>query len=233
MTQTVQQQQADVAQATKKRKLNDGTVESHFEQATMFRALCMDDLNRILDYYSFPLQRYLKQVFFYDQMGSMTAPAALQQPHLVQPNSANPNAISASPSAALQPTIASLYANHNPILKKQSIEQQSRLFKLLFGYFTNDQQLRQKNRGSPKAIWRNVDMSIKSSYFQDHEPLSSQQLLMVCQYLRHCRHVNFFGNHHFGDACLEVLLKHNSKLESIDLRVTKVDFSGIEYMMEV
>jgi hypothetical protein len=82
-------------------------------------------------------------------------------------------------------------------------------------------------------LWYNIDFSLRSCYQLDQESdLTVDQLMMICNCLPSgCKYLNWRGNIHFNDQCINAIMKRSKRLQFLDLRATQIDFEGLKTIL--
>lgn len=86
--------------------------------------------------------------------------------------------------------------------------------------------------GRPFRIWSNLDCAIQSCYEYDQElPLNTKQIRTVLFCFSQILGFDFSGNTSFNNRCLKYLIQRNPKLETLNLKVTRVDYDGLVHLL--
>lgn len=85
---------------------------------------------------------------------------------------------------------------------------------------------------APFLLWKNLDCGIQSSYEYDQEtPLNTKQIRTVLSTFTNIISFDFSGNTSFNNRCLKYLMARNPNLQSLNVKVTRVDFDGLSYLL--
>ncbi len=136
---------------------------------------------------------------------------------------------------------------HENSNEKRVKELESKIIKFLYGAMGKRKEIsKEENKDSPldakkrkieftprqcHFLWKNIDFSVRSYFLQDHEVLTSQQLILFCKMVHSCSWLNFTGEQQFSDECLDIVVQRNPNLKYIDVTNTKVDYSGVKNVL--
>ncbi|KAG2382922.1 hypothetical protein C9374_004889 [Naegleria lovaniensis] len=85
---------------------------------------------------------------------------------------------------------------------------------------------------TPFLLWRNVDCSVQSCYEYDQEtPLNTKQIRTVLSTFTKIISFDFSGNTSFNNRCLKYLMARSPNLQSLNVKVTRVDYDGFNYLL--
>ncbi|KAL0477919.1 NACHT, LRR and PYD domains-containing protein [Acrasis kona] len=196
------------------------------EPNSQFTNIDPDSILLIMSFIDFPLNLHMKRIFSKDSYTSVDETITVEAHLQYQQRQYYSRAKANHPRKSIP-----LFMLDTPL-----VAQQNEVFKLLYG----------RIRGRIYQLWSSINLSCKSCYQLDQvsltlthsdllmqeQHLTVDQLKMLISSFSNLRSVNFCGFVNFNDVCIKWLIIRNPSLQSLDLRVTSIDFEGVQTILK-